>query len=272
MNTPTAPILSRDNLVETTALNRRDAKNAEKTSPRPAPYGSLNGGWLESSSTGVFLCVLRVSAVCRNVPIEWIRLSSIPNFLKRCALFFKLFGTNITARPPSLERLHHRVGVSLLMLPILGWVWMAAREPVISVFNGGVPRFVLSGKLISEPFNIVHAGFALDQPTIGKWLFWFSVMAVSSLPYAAVVGWLADRGTPSGRLTFGIAAGVLGVFLLCMLSWPLSWLIQYVYSMGFTPRRTYGLVYAIAGGLLVIGFVAWAFRNPKRKDAEPAYA
>jgi hypothetical protein len=202
-------------------------------------------------------------------------LGSIPNFLRHCALFFNRFGFNTRATPWSLGRLHHRVGwlgISLLMLPILGWVWLVAREPVISVFNGGVPRFVLSGKLISEPFNIVHAGFALDQPTIGKWLFWFSVMAVSSLPYAAVVGWLADRGTPSGRLTFGIAAGVLGVFLLCMLSWPLSWLIQYVYSMGFTPRRTYGLVYAIAGGLLIIGFVAWAFRNPKRKDAAPAYA
>ncbi len=181
----------------------------------------------------------------------------------------------MTTTPRSLERLHHRagwLGITWLMLPILGWVWLAASEPVISVFNGAVPRYVLGGKLFSEPFDIVHAGSVLDQPTIGKWLFWFSIMAASSLPYAAAVGWLADRGTPSGRLAFGIGAGVLGVFLLCLLSWPLSWLIQYVCSMGFTPRRTYGLVYAIASAVLVIRFLSWAFRNPQRKDAEPGAA
>jgi hypothetical protein len=158
------------------------------------------------------------------------------------------------------------------MLPILGWVWLAAREPVISVFNGAVPRYVLSGKLFSEPFNIIHAGFVLDQPTIGKWLFWFTVMAVSSLPYVSLVGWLADRKTRVGRVAFGVGVSVLGVFLLCILSWPLSWLIQYVCSMGFTPKRIYGLVYAVASGLLVIGYLSWAFRNPKRKDAEPGAA
>jgi hypothetical protein len=171
-----------------------------------------------------------------------------------------------------LKRLHHGGGwlsVSLLMLPILAWVWLAAKEPVISIFNGAVPRYVLSGKLFAEPFNTIHAGFALDQPTIGKWLFWFSVMAGTSLPFAAGVGWFADRNRRAGRLAFGIGVGVLGVFLLCILSWPLSWLIQYTWSMGFTPKRTYGLVYSVAGGLLVIGFVAWAFRKPKRKDAPP---
>jgi hypothetical protein len=181
----------------------------------------------------------------------------------------------MTATPRSLGRLHHRVGwlgTSLLMLPIFGWVWHAAKEPVISVFNGDVPGYVLCGKLFSEPFNIVHAGFSLDQPTIGKWLFWFTIMAVSSLPYVALVGWLADRKTRVGRVAFGIGVSILGVFLLCILSWPMTMLVQYVCSMGFTPKRIYGLVYAATGGLMVIGLVAWSFRNPGRKDAEPCTA
>ena len=180
------------------------------------------------------------------------------------------FGGSMTKLRPFLRRLHHRVGwfgVSLLMLPILGWVWLAAREPAISVFNGGVPYYVLSGKLFSEPFNIVHAGFVMDQPTIGKWLFWFSFMALSSLPYVTVVRWLADRKTPAGRFAYGIWVAVFCVLLWCMLSWPLCWLIQYVCSMGITPRRILGLVYAVAGGLLLIGFVLWGFRNPNRNDA-----
>jgi len=165
---------------------------------------------------------------------------------------------------PYLMRFHHRVGwmgTTVLMFPIFAWVWLAAGEPIISVFNGAVPGFVLSGKLFSEPFDIIHAGFVLDQPTIGKWLFWFTVMTASSLPYAAAVRWLSNRARESVYLAYAVCAVILGVFLLCILSWPLCWLIQYVASMGFMPRRIYGLLYAVAGGLLVIGFWDFAFKK-----------
>ncbi len=177
----------------------------------------------------------------------------------------------MTLVPRFLERWRHRLGwlgISLLLLPILGWVWLAAREPVLSVFSGAVPRYVISGRLFSEPFNTVHAGFVMDQPTIGKWLFWFSVMAVTSLPWVAAVGWLADRSTPAGRLSFQVGVSLLGVFLLCLLSWPLLWLIQYVWSMGFTPKRVLGLAYALAGGLLVVQSLSCAFRTTKARQTE----
>jgi hypothetical protein len=175
------------------------------------------------------------------------------------------------ALPQVIARVGHRLSwpaISLLMIPVLGWVWMAAKGPVISVFSGDLPRYVLSGRLFTEPFNRIHAGSALDQPTIGKWLLWFTVMAASSLPYVALLGWLADRRARSGRLAFDIGISVLGVFLLCILSGPMCLLVQYVCSMGFTPKRIYGLVYGTAGGLLVIGFVVWSLRSPGKKSAE----
>jgi hypothetical protein len=148
------------------------------------------------------------------------------------------------------------------MMPILGWVWLVAREPVLSVADGSLPRFLARGSLFSEPFNTVHAGFVMDQPTIGKWLFWFSFMAASSLPYAAAVGWLSDRRSRGARLVFGLATGMVCLALLCILSWPICWLIQYVWSMGCTPKRIFGLLFALAGGLLVTGFLTWAVRKP----------
>ena len=165
-----------------------------------------------------------------------------------------------------LNRMHHRIGwlgIIILMAPILYWVWLMARKPCISVFNGAVPRYVISGKLFSEPFNKIHAGIALDQPTIGKWLFWFTFMAASSLPYAAGVRWLSNRSNKSGYFAYALAIVILCTFLLCMLSWPLTWLIQYVHSMGFTSNRLIGLIYGTAGVLLVIGFLVWAFIKPK---------
>lgn len=175
-----------------------------------------------------------------------------------------------------LKRIGHRVGwlgTLILMLPTLFWVWLAAREPFISVFNVTVPRYIISGRLFSEPFNKIHAGFAMDRPTIGKWLFWFTFMTVSSLPYAIVVRWLGNRRKRSGYLAYGISVVILCTFLLCILSWPLTWLIQYVNSMGFTPKRIMGLLYGIGGGILVIGFLVWAFKRPKEyKNTQQADA
>lgn len=169
-----------------------------------------------------------------------------------------------------LKRFRHRVGgwgILLLMLPILILVWSVAREPVISVFSGALPCYMLSGKLASEPFDRIHAGFVLDKPTIGKWLFWFTILTVVSLPYTATKRWFCNRTSPRANLAYAVCSAILGVLLLCILSWPLFWLIQYVLSMGFTPRRIQGLVYTIAGGLLVIGFVRWTFRRPEQSKA-----
>lgn len=163
---------------------------------------------------------------------------------------------------PYLVRFRHVVGASgtaVLMLPILVWVWLAAKAPVLSVFRGAVFRFVLSGKLFSEHFSIRHAGSAFDQPTIGKWLFLFTLMSVSALPYAGIIRWLSNREKKSVFIVYAFCCSLLGVFLLCMLSWPSLWLIQYVHSMGTTPRRIKGFIYIIFGVLVVIGFVISAF-------------
>ena len=165
-----------------------------------------------------------------------------------------------------MKRFHNRLGslpITFLMLPILAWVWLGAREPVISVFNGFLPRQVISGKLFSEQFDRIHAGFAMDQPTIGKYLFWFSFMTGSSLPYTAAVGWLSNRRKASGRIAFAVSVAILWFFLTCMLSWPLLLLIQYVCSLGFTPMRICGLLYAAEAGFLVTGFLYWAIRKPQ---------
>ncbi len=157
-----------------------------------------------------------------------------------------------------LSRYYHKmgfVGITVLLLPIVILVWLIAKEPFISVFNGNVPSYVFSGRLFSERFNIIHAGAALDQPTIGKWLFWFSVMALLSLPYMNIIRRFGNTKNKSVHIAICVVSGIVCLLLLCILSWPLTWLVQYIYSMGFTYKRVFGLVYAITGGILVIRFL-----------------
>ena len=184
-----------------------------------------------------------------------------------------LLAEQIMAERRYLDRCHHRVGwlgILLLMLPILAWVGLAASEPLISVVNGAVPRYVISGQLFAGRFDTRHAGCAIHRPTIGMWLFWFTFMAVTSLPYTAAVGWVADRRRKAGYAAYSLSVTLLCVFLLCMLTWPLIWLIEYIWSMGITQRRICGLVYTIAGVIIIIVVLLMALTKPKARHAAPS--
>jgi hypothetical protein len=157
-----------------------------------------------------------------------------------------------------LSRYYHKMGfagVLFPMLPIVVLVWLIAKEPFISVFNVAVPSYIFSGRIFSERFDIIHAGSALDQPTIGKWLFWFSVMALLSLPYINIIRRFSNTKQRAVRITICIFSSIICLLLLCILSWPITWLIQYIHSMGFTYRRVFGLICAITGGVVVIRFM-----------------
>ena len=162
-------------------------------------------------------------------------------------------------------RLRHRLGataITFAFAPLFLWVWMVAKGPFLAMFSGGIPAFVLSGRIFTEQFQWVHAGSAMDQPTIGKWLFWFTVMTASYLVWSLALRYAADRSVRGGYWAYGLCCAVAAVLVLCILSLPTVWLIQYISSMGFTPRRAMGLVYAAAGGVVVVASVVWAFKPP----------
>lgn len=149
----------------------------------------------------------------------------------------------------------------LLMLPALVWVWLVANYSAVEVFHSRSPLLssLMSGSLLTERFDIRHAGSCFDQPTIGKWLFLFIFMTVTSLPWALGVRWLSNRQTRGTYLAYAFCGTVLGILLLCLSVWPLVWLVQYVNSMGATPRRLRGLRWGAAGGLAVITFMTSVF-------------
>lgn len=156
----------------------------------------------------------------------------------------------------------------LLLAPLIYVVAVLAHHPLMSIVNGRLPRYVLSGRLFTECFDIIHAGSALDQPTIGKWMFWFTVLASLTAPYVAIVRRITNRDNPFGYWLFAIGVVALSALLLSILAWPTCWLVQYIHSMGFTPKRVFGLVYGFASAIMLPIFVYWMIRRPRARDAE----
>ena len=162
-----------------------------------------------------------------------------------------------------------------LLGPLLYVVASIARDPFLAVATGRLPFYVLSGKLFTEPFNTIHAGTALDQPTIGKWLVWFSVLTVLSVPLILLARWLSDRSTATANWTFAIPVLAIGVLLVSVAVLPLCMLTQYVYWMGFTPKRVCGLLFNLTAVIAIPRFVLWTLRGPltpARQDDETQQA
>ncbi len=149
-----------------------------------------------------------------------------------------------------------------LLGPLLYVVASVAEGPFLAMATGRLPLYVLTGKLFTEPFNTIHAGSALDQPTIGKWLLWFSVLTAVSVPLILLARWLGDRSTRVGYWTFAILVVVIGGLLLSVAMLPLCLLMQYAYWMGFTPKRVLGLSFGLNSVVALAWFLWWALRRP----------
>lgn len=158
------------------------------------------------------------------------------------------------------------------VLKILGiWlifflVWTSAgtfffRFP-LSVLSGDLFRVLSDGELFSRPFDVRHAGMALDQPTIGKYLLWFSVFSTAAAPYAWIVRKTTDLADGKQYAAFALPLLLTAFWAWSLLSWPACLLIQYMASYGLTPMRAFGAGIVASGAL---GWLLWTIVLLHRK-------
>ncbi len=150
----------------------------------------------------------------------------------------------------------------LLALPIAGVFWLYGDK----VFK--VILYVLSGQLFQAEWNRIHAGTALDQPTIGSRYFRFTFFAVFTLPYLALMKKFLIPKTKLHQWLYAITASLICLFLFCQLTIPFHWLNQYMNEMGPTARRSAGVLYGMAGYAIMFIFLYRAFKFI-RKNKNP---
>ena len=149
----------------------------------------------------------------------------------------------------------------------LGMIFFLALALVpLASFAFGPFLYVASGQLFASTFDRVHVGGAMDQPSLTKWFFLFTYFSALVLPYVAVARWMSDRSTRFGYWAFTVLTIALCLCPLSILTLPFWWVIQYIDAMGITPRRVYGLVYALGGYIAVLGFLCWAVWPPKESE------
>lgn len=121
---------------------------------------------------------------------------------------------------------------------------------------GETPRFIFSGDLFTQSFRIEHAGFVMDQPTIGKYLVIFIFFSLTTFAASIIIRLVSNLKSMPNRLAFGTAL-ILSVFwLFSALSWPTVLLAHYIIDMGWTLTRLAGIIFIM---LSCLALIVWPY-------------
>ena len=118
------------------------------------------------------------------------------------------------------------------------------------LLSGGWIKLISSG-YYSHPFPSYQAGTAMDQPTVGKYLFWFLAFSILALSVAAFIRIVSDLNPRKNRWAYGIPLAVTLLIGFATFLGPASMLAHYTISMGITPKRL------LAAALLVVWAGIW---------------
>lgn len=127
---------------------------------------------------------------------------------------------------------------------------------------------IIKGDLFYKPFDIVHAGEAMDQPTIGKYLILFTFFSIIALPWSIFVRLMSNRQSIWNCFAFAVPMLVVLFWGLSILSWPGCLLVQYIASMGMTLKRLSGIVVVVFGAIIWItttSILLWRY-IPKKNE------
>ncbi|MFA6717434.1 MAG: hypothetical protein WCS27_18780 [Victivallaceae bacterium] len=133
-------------------------------------------------------------------------------------------------------------------------------RPFLFIFSGNFFREIFSGHY-SRPFNIIHAGSAMDQPTIGKFLIWFIFFSAISIIYSIVIRLCCDVKKKKKYIAFSIPFIFVVVLVLSFLMAPASLLFHYILSMGITIKRLFGVAFICVSALIWFVFAIFLLRR-----------
>ena len=153
---------------------------------------------------------------------------------------------------------------AMLALPVLAmfWIWRDASR---------VPLGVMGGALFRAPWHIVHAGFCMDQPTIGKWYFWSTIFSGIWMLFAFGASRICMPSSQAMRRFYALLT-TCGTFLyMLVLTVPFFWTLQYIHTMGFTHRRLIALAWGLAGYIIIVTLSGILVRQvlKDKKEIEP---
>jgi hypothetical protein len=169
-----------------------------------------------------------------------------------------------------MKLLQRNCGMFLLLLLtfsififLIHGLWKDGIRPFCSVEAW---RYIISGAFMQGPFDIRNAGTCFDQPTIGKYLFWFSLTAFSSSSSLVLVRQRLSTSSSWQQVLFILIVTISTLLSLILLVRPSCMFLHYVTAMGMTTKRVLGLLLCLGLWLVLPCFTWTACRKQWRRS------
>lgn len=167
------------------------------------------------------------------------------------------------------RRTHQLLSWGLLALAsaefaVLAANWLAYCPPTAAV------GFALSGAWFRQGLQTEQAGLALDQPTVGKFFLWSSVLSCLACTIVLLLRVVVPVDRRVARRWVSAAATVILVLVLIELLAPTFLLVQYIASLGITVRRVLALCLTLGFWTLLPSAIArlWTARQTTESNVE----
>jgi hypothetical protein len=144
---------------------------------------------------------------------------------------------------------------------------------------GPLAAFVLMTAMLLQVLYLMHstyvslpnlidgnpfvARFQYPSHAIRRWYVIGTLFTAIAIPLTLLARYLSHRKTALAYWSFAVPTIALYLYLLIIWTMPFSLLIHYVDAMGFTSKRTYGIVCGLAGYILILVFLYWVVRRPR---------
>lgn len=165
---------------------------------------------------------------------------------------------------PYLPRMK-KLSPKLRFSPLATFIFIAIPAISLSLFTNKFLFYILSGELFTTPFNSSIVRGALDQSGFNKGILFLIYFSAQVFPFVAIARWISNRNTRFGYWAFAIPIIYFCVSLLSIHTLIFVGLLKYIYTMGFTPLRIWGIFYGVIVYIIVLGYFWWAIYPSKKK-------
>ena len=123
--------------------------------------------------------------------------------------------------------------------------------------------------ITTQSLQVSFSGMTHRSSAVHNGVAFTTILSIWFIGYAAIGRWLTDRTRTAAYIVYVISTLALLLLLIILFFRAYGFVLLYITSMGYTPKRALGVVWGIVVFVGIVAFVGWALYPPRPKERSP---